>query len=76
VSEPLDWPLAAWTGHPHRSWYRRCDMCRRRRPFGWLYECYPPADSGFGWWYACPTCLYHTDAWLADLGRELEAQSV
>jgi hypothetical protein len=50
-------------------------MCRRRRPFGWLYECYARPGSDFGWWLACPTCLYHTDAWLADLARELEAQS-
>lgn len=68
------WPLDSWTAHPQRYWWRRCDMCKRRKLFGWLYECYPPHGSGFGWWFACPTCLYHTDAWLADLGRELEIQ--
>ena len=63
--------LDAWTEHPQRYWFRRCDVSKRRLLFGWLYECYPPVGSGVGWWFACPNCLYHTDAWCMGLGREL-----
>ena len=68
------WTLEMWTEKPQRYWFRRCDMCKRRRWFGWLYECYPPTGSDFGWWFACPDCLTSSDAFLAELGRELEQQ--
>jgi len=67
-----EWPLETWTETPQRYWYRRCDMCKRRRWFGWLYECYPPVGSKFGWWFACIDCLSVTDEWLTAFERELE----
>lgn len=50
--------LSGWTEKPDRYWFRRCDMCGKRRPFQLLHECYPPLHAkGFGWWFGCVSCV-------------------
>jgi len=67
-----EWPLSGWTERAHRYWFRRCDMCKRRRAFQWLHECYPPRGSDFGWWFGCVDCVVHSDAFLAGVQREID----
>lgn len=46
----------SWTTHAERYWFKKCDVCKKRRWFYPYYEIYGPAD-GTGWWFSCPDCL-------------------
>jgi hypothetical protein len=58
-ADALAWPpLALWATRSHRYLRRRCDGCRRWRPWQRLFEAYPDAGrADEGWLLICGDCM-------------------